>query len=159
MMIRDATSMDARGIGAVLKECYNIASVEEGVLVFNSETAKGHHYIVAEDNGKIVGLTTWLMHGLFRHQLCELDRIAVLADYRGKGAAKALFDALVVSADAFYKKHGFKLRKLYLLTHADNLQAQRFYEKMGFSHETTLKSHYYDGKDEFVYSRFFRSFL
>ena len=31
----------------------------------------------------------------------------------------------------------------------------KFYEKLGFKHETTLKQHYYSDKDEFIYSLFF----
>jgi len=78
-----------------------------------------------------------------------------LPSYQGKGVAKKLFNALIGSAKAHYKKHNQKLRKLYLLTHADNKRAHRFYEKLGFEHETTLKEHYYKNKDEFVYSIFF----
>ena len=98
---------------------------------------------------------TWAAHGLRKHQLCELDRIAVLPEYRGKGVARKLFDALIKDAKAYYKKNNSKLRKLYLLTHADNKRAHKFYEKLGFRHETTLKEHYYKGRDEFVYSMFF----
>ena len=95
------------------------------------------------------------MHGLPKHQLCELDRIAVLPEYRGKGIAQKLFNSMVKDAKVFYKKNKSKLRKLYLLTHADNTRAHKFYEKLGFKHETTLKQHYYKNKDECVYSRFF----
>ena len=95
------------------------------------------------------------IHGLPKHQLCELDRIAVLPEYRGKGVARQLFIALIKDAKQFYKKHKSKLRKLYLLTHADNIRAHKFYEKLGFKHETTLKQHYYKNKDEYVYSIFF----
>ena len=95
------------------------------------------------------------MHGLPKHQLCELDRIAVLPEYRGKGIARQLFNALIKDSKAFYKKNKSKLRKLYLLTHADNIRAHKFYEKLGFKHETTLKYHYYKDKDEYVYSTFF----
>lgn len=155
MEYRKATSKDAEGIAIVLKECYNIDSIEEGKEVFKNETAKQHHFIVAVDNGKIAGLTTWLMHGLPKHGLCELDRIALLPEYRGKGISKELFDALTKEADKEYKKHNSKLRKLYILTHADNKRAQAFYQKMGCKHETTLKQHYYKDKDEFVFSIFF----
>lgn len=155
MKFRKANAKDAVGIATVLKECYNIDSIKEGVNVFKEEVAKRYNYIVADDNGRIAGVTTWQMHGLPKHQLCELDRIAVLPRYRGKGLGKALFNVLVKEADSSYKKHGFKLRKLYILTHADNKKAQAFYKKMGCKHETTLKSHYYKGKDEFVFSRFF----
>ncbi len=154
--IRNATPNDSKGIAHVLIQSYNIKDLEEGVQVFMSESKKPHHYIVAEENGKIVGIVTWLMHGLPKHQLAELDRIAVLPEYRGKGVAKDLFDALIKDVQEFFKKQNSKLRKLYLLTHADNQRAQKFYKNLGFRHETTLKEHYYTGKDEFVYSMFFK---
>jgi len=157
MKFRKATGKDAIGIATVLKECYNISSINEGVKVFEEEVAKKHHFIVAEEDGRIAGFTTWQMHGLPKHQLCELDRIAVLSDYRGKGVAKKLFEALIKAANEEYKKYGFKLRKLYILTHDDNKRAQAFYKKMGFKHETTLDHHYYNGKHEFVFSRFFKN--
>ena len=155
MKLRKASLKDAKGIANVLAQSYNIDNMEEGIKVFESETKKFFNYIVAEENGKITGIVTWVAHGLPKHQLCELDRIAVLPEFRGKGVAKKLFNALVSDAKAYYKKHSKKLRKLYLLTHADNIKAHKFYEKLGFKHETTLKEHYYKNKDEFVYSMFF----
>ena len=62
---------------------------------------------------------------------------------------------MIKEVSKFYKKNNSRLRKLYLLTHADNERAKKFYEKLGFKHETTLKAHYYKDKDEFVYSIFF----
>jgi|SRR3989338_1819953 len=155
MKIRKAKSKDARGIANVLMQSYNIKSLKEGMDAFKSEIKKNHNYIVAEDNGKTIGIVTWLMHGLPKHQLAELDRIAVLPEYSGKGVARKLFQTLIKDAKSFYKKNKSELRKLYLLTHADNIRAQKFYEKLGFRHETTLKSHYYKNKDEYVYSMFF----
>ena len=155
MKIRKANLSDAKGIANVLVQSYNIKDLKEGISVYKNETKKNHHYIVAEENGKIIGIVTWLMHGLPKHQLCELDRIAVLPEFRGKGVARKLFDSMVNDAKAFYKKQKSKLRKLYLLTHADNIRAHKFYEKLGFKNETTLKHHYYKDKDEYVYSMFF----
>ncbi len=155
MKIRKATIKDAKGIANVLVQSYNIRDLREGIDTFKNEIKKQHNYIVAEEKGKIIGIVTWLMHGLPKHQLCELDRIAVLPEYRGKGVARKLFNALIKDAKSFYKKNKSKLRKLYLLTHADNVRAHKFYEKLGFKHETTLKAHYYKNKDEYVYSMFF----
>lgn len=155
MKIRRATNKDAKGIANVLVQSYNIKDLKEGIDTFKNEIKKFHHYIVAEEKGKVIGIVTWIMHGLPKHQLCELDRIAVLPEYRGKGVAKKLFNALIKDAKSFYKKQKSKLRKLYLLTHADNIGAHKFYEKLGFKHETTLKQHYYKDKDEYVYSMFF----
>ncbi len=155
MKCRKAGAEDVIGIASVLKKCYNIDSIKECVNVFKEEVLKKYNYIVADDDGRIAGLTTWQMHGLPKHELAELDRIAVLPEYRGKGIARRLFKELIKAANAEYKKKGFKLRKLYILTHADNKRAHTFYKKMGMKRETVLKSHYYKGKDEFVFSRFF----
>ena len=155
MKYRKATLKDAKGIANVLVKSYNIKDIKEGINTFNNELNKQHHYIVAEEDKIIIGIVTWLIHGLPKHQLAELDRIAVLPEYRGKGIAKELFDALIKDAKLFYKKNNSKLRKLYLLTHADNERAKKFYERLGFKHETTLKEHYYKEKDEFVFSMFF----
>jgi ribosomal protein S18 acetylase RimI-like enzyme len=155
MEIRKAEAKDAKGIANVLMLNYNIGDIDEGTKVFESETAKFHRYIVALENEEVIGIVTLIIHGLPKHGLCELDRIAVLEEFRGKGAAKQLFDALVENAKMFYEKHNSKLRKLYLLTHDSNERAQKFYHKLGFKHETTLKQHYYSDKEEFVFSMFF----
>ena len=114
MNIRKATGKDAKGIANVLIQSYNIKDLKEGIKVFKNEIKKKHNYIIAEEKEKIIGIVTWLMHGLPKHQLCELDRIAVLPEYRGKGVSKQLFGALIKDAKAFYKKNKSRLRKLYL---------------------------------------------
>lgn len=155
MQYRKAASKDAKGIANVLVKSYNIKTIKEGINVFKEEAKKKYNYVLAVDTGKIVGLVTWQIHGLPKHELCELDRIAVLPEYRGKGIARGLINELITNANKEYKKNGYKLRKLYVLTHASNKVAQRFYEKMGFKIEAVLKSHFYKNENEFVYSRFF----
>jgi ribosomal protein S18 acetylase RimI-like enzyme len=155
MKIRKAALKDSKGIAKVLMKSYNINSIKEGIKVFKEETQKKYNYIVAEDNKKIIGLTTWQIHGMPKHRLAELDRIAVLPDYKGKGIAQKLFNALIKDANKEYKKYGFKLRKLYILCHKDNKRAHSFYKKMGMKREATLKSHFYKDQDEYVFSRFF----
>jgi len=154
MKLRKATIKDAEQIAQVLLSFYNMDE-NEAKSTFENEIKKGHHYIVAEDNRKIIGLVTWAMHGLPKHQLAELDRIVTLKEARGKGVGEKLVDELIKHANSVYKEAGFKLRKLYLLTHYDNKEAHSFYHKVGFKHETTLKEHYYKDKDELVFSMFF----
>jgi ribosomal protein S18 acetylase RimI-like enzyme len=155
MIIRKAKSEDADDIGHVLSNSYNITSVHEGKKIYLDETKKGVNYIVAEHEGRIVGLTTWLTHGLPKHGLVELDRIAVLEKFRGKGVAKELFNKIVTHSNNELIESGDRLRKLFLLTHSDNKRAQAFYAKMGLKKESVLKSHFYDEKDEIVMSKFF----
>ena len=64
-------------------------------------------------------------------------------------------EAMIDDADSYYKSLGEKIRKLYLLTHEENKLAHKFYEKVGFKHETTLSDHYYKDVNERVYSIFF----
>lgn len=153
-MIRNAVSKDALQVGKILSECYNIESLALGKAVFLSESKRGFQYIVAQDK-VLLGIASWVMHGLPKHGLCELDRIAVTQSARGKGVANELMQGVIQSAQKLYESKKSTLRKLYLLTHADNKRAQAFYAKMGFVHETTLKSHYYKDKDEWVMSMFF----
>lgn len=157
IIIRKAQNTDAKEIALVLLDFYNMENYEEAVQTFQTENDKDYHYIVAIENEKIIGLVTWVMHGLPKHGLFELDRICLLTQSRGKGVGKKLVDTLVNDAQLWYEKSGARIRKLYLLTHEDNKSAQVFYEKIGFSHEASLKSHYYNGKDERVYSLYFNS--
>ena len=155
IIIRKAQNTDAKEIALVLLDFYNMENYEEAVQTFQTENDKDYHYIVAIENEKIIGLVTWVMHGLPKHGLFELDRICLLTQSRGKGVGKKLVGTLVNDARLWYENSGARIRKLYLLTHEDNKSAQVFYEKIGFSHEASLKSHYYNGKDERVYSLYF----
>ena len=155
IVLKEATHEDKNQIAEVLLDFYNMNDLDEAINAFLSELEKDFHYIVATENDKIIGLVTWFMHGLPKHGLFELDRICILSASRGKGVGAKLVNRLVDDARKWYKKMGEDIRKLYLLTHEDNINAHAFYEKTGFKHETTLKNHYYDNKDERVYSIFF----
>ena len=153
---RKATLKDANQISLVLMDFYNMKDTNEAFEAFMSEMRKDFHYIVALKDDVIIGLVTWLSHGLPKHGLFELDRICLLSESRGKGIGKGLINELIIDADKWYKSMGENIRKLYLLTHEDNVDAHIFYEKVGFVHETTLKDHYYKDQNERVYSKFFR---
>ena len=155
ILLRKATYDDNDQIAKVLLDFYNMKDADEAAQSFNNELDKDFHYIVAEEAGKIIGLVTWLIHGLPKHGLFELDRICILSEARGKGVGRKLVDKLIDNASKWYENESEKIRKLYLLTHEDNKNAHSFYEKVGFSHETTLKDHYYKDQDERVYVMFF----
>ena len=155
IVLRVASYDDKEQISKVLLDFYNMNDRDEAIKSFISELDKDFHYLVAEENGKIIGLVTWLMHGLPKHGLFELDRICILSDARGKGVGRKLVDRLINHAREWYDKEGGNIRKLYLLTHEDNKNAHAFYEKVGFIHDTTLKDHYYKNQDERIYVMFF----
>jgi len=153
--LREASYDDKEQIAEVLLDFYNMNDRDEAIKSFTTELEKDFHYLVAQENGKIIGLVTWLMHGLPKHGLFELDRICILSDARGKGVGRKLVDKLILDARKWYDKEGESIRKLYLLTHEDNKNAHVFYEKVGFVHDATLKDHYYKNQDERVYVMFF----
>ncbi|NQV09267.1 GNAT family N-acetyltransferase [Candidatus Woesearchaeota archaeon] len=152
MKIREATEQDAEPIGKILMESYKIDSIQEGIDVFMKEREK-FNYLVAEDDN-VIGLVTWLQHGLPKHGLAELDRIAVLPDLRGKGVGKQLFNTMLEKIKEYYEKNDSKLRKLYLMTHKSNINAQEFYKKLGFKYEATLENHFHPGEHEYIMSIF-----
>ena len=154
LLIRNAKEEDALQIADVLLDFYNMDYQEEAKKVFFNELGKEFHYIVAIEENKILGLVTWLVHGLPKHGLFELDRICILGSSRGKGIGKKLVNALIEDANGWYINRNEQARKLYLLTHEDNTNAHLFYERVGFKHETTLKDHYYKNQDERVYTMF-----
>ena len=152
---RKAQLDDVSKVANLLIDFYNIGDLKEAEDIFLSEMGKGHRYLVACQKSKVVGLVTWLPHGLPKHGLFELDRICILSKLRGGGIGKLLKDALVFDAEKWFLSKKAEIRKLYLLTHESNTSAHKFYEKVGFIHEATLKDHYYRGNDERVYSIFF----
>lgn len=152
--LRKAVKEDEKQIGEILFEAYNIDSVKEGIEVFNNETKKGLNFLVAVKEEKIIGLISWMMKGLPKHGLFELDRIAVLKDFRGKGIARKLFEFMEKEAENFYTLNNSKARKLFLFTHEDNETAVSFYEKMGMEKDALLKNHYYKDKNELVLRKF-----
>ena len=155
IIIRKAKLEDVNQIANVLLDFYNMENVDEARNAFLTEVSKDYKYILAIENGMIVGLVTWVIHGLPKHGLFELDRICILSQSRGKGVGKILVNSLIDKAKEWYKKNNSEIRKLYLLTHEDNISAQAFYEKVGFHHESTLENHYYNNKNEKLYSLFF----
>lgn len=150
---RKADAKDKDGVAVVLQKNYNLKSAKEANDVFAEELSR-YNYIVAEDNGKIIGIACWRVHGLPKHQVAECGRVAVLPEYAGKGIATELFEEIVQDADKFYKTHGTKLRKIYVYVHSSNKKAQEFYLGLGLINEAVLKDHYYEGEDELVYSMF-----
>ena len=153
---RKATLKDADQINSVLIDFYNMKDANEASETFISEMEKDFHYIAAIKDNVIIGVVTWLSHGLPKHGLFELDRICLLSKARGKGVGRGLINELIKDADKWYKSMGENIRKLYLLTHESNVDAHIFYEKLGFDHETTLLDHYYKDQNERVYSKFFK---
>lgn len=87
--------------------------------------------------------------GKRKHNLFELQRIEVYPKYRQQGIGKALFVMMLNKIGDY--------RKLFCTTHASNLIAHAFYEKMGMKKEAVIPTHYYDNEPELVYGLYSQS--
>lgn len=151
---RRADAKDSDEIASVLIKNYKFRSIGEARKAYQEELGR-FSYIAAEDGGRIIGTACWRIHGLPKHQLAEIGRVAALPEYADKGVMEALFGTAVQDADKFYKSHGTKIRKVYAYVHSSNKKMQKFYSSIKLIKEAVLKDHYYKGEDEFVYSMFF----
>ncbi len=151
--LRKAKLSDASAIGKILADGYRISSAKEGMLVFKEEMKTGHHYLVADDNGKLVGIIVWRRIGLPKHQLGKIMRFHVLPKY--EAVRETMFRDAIQALDKEYRKRKQHLRKIYIYVHSTNKEMQQFFKKIGLVHEATLKDHFYKGVDEYVFSMFF----
>lgn len=97
--------------------------------------------LVAADGGEVTG---WAALGPYRGEpddaeVGELYAIYVRPDRIGRGAGRALMDAVRARAD----ERGFRSLRLWVL--ADNARALRFYERSGLAPDGTDQIEMYDG--------------
>ena len=89
---------------------------------------KSRYFVAVTGNGEIMGgVGIGAMEG---EGLCELQKMYLLAPFRGKGVAQALMD----TALTFAKKH---YSSCYLETLPNMIEAQKFYEKNEFTRTET----------------------
>lgn len=93
------------------------------------------HYVVAERDGEVVGYA-----GLFatRHE-ADVQTVAVRADQQGAGLGAALLQALL--DEARHRGCG----EVLLEVRADNLPAQRLYQRFGFERIAVRRGYYRPG--------------
>ncbi len=107
---------------------------------FTDEIKKEYaDYFVGEIDGKIVAYGgIW---GIY--ETAELMRIAVTPEFRGRGIAKAIMEAMTECA----KARGCE--RMMLEVRKSNISAQELYKKFGFC-EINIRKGYYDGEDAVI---------
>lgn len=150
MKIRTAAETDSLALGKIYSESWKVGykgiipqSYLDALTAENRAPKKVHNYIVAEADGKIVGL---INVGLARdfsvsREIGELRAIYVLPRFWGSGAAAKLFAA---GAERL-KNEGYA--GFYLWVLEENHRARKFYEKMGCRLGAETKTADIGGKD------------
>ena len=141
IQLRKATIKDISKVALVLNKSYNISSIKEGEEVFLEELKKNHTYLLAEKNSEILGITTYIIHGLPKHGLAELDRIAVMPNFRNLGIGKLLFAELINSLKNDYISKNSKLRKLFGLPDSSQNSFQQNLVESGDADSVTLETY------------------
>lgn len=95
-------------------------------------------FLVAEDNGTVFGYCG--MHCACGE--CYMDNVAVFPQYRGRGVATALLNALIEEA----KKRGGEF--ISLEVRPSNENAVRLYKKLGFCEVGRRKGFYADPAED-----------
>ncbi|MFC1728331.1 GNAT family N-acetyltransferase [Nanoarchaeota archaeon] len=147
---RKSKLTDAKQIAEILKAGFRISNVAEGIFVFKEESKTAHNYLVAEEEGKIVGIIVWRRIGLPKHRLGKIMRFHVLPGF--EEIREEMFQRAVQALDKEYKNKKLHLRKIYLYVHSDNKALHKFYKELGLIHEATLKDHFYKGVDDYIFS-------
>ncbi|MCQ2353404.1 MAG: GNAT family N-acetyltransferase [Victivallaceae bacterium] len=103
-------------------------------------------FVAADEKNTVLGCIECVIDT--RYRLGTLNRIGVSPDAAGKGIGRMLFEAAL----DFWQEHN--ARKVYTDVSSINPGAKKFYERMGFVAEGILKSHFFDGVDEYQLSLF-----
>jgi N-acetylglutamate synthase-like GNAT family acetyltransferase len=140
MLYREAVPEDIPGIVALLEEIMRDHSVEPPpaerllTVVQSAFASSSHTFIVAETPHGLAGmcalifsLSTWSA-GL----VCEVQDLVVTASHRRAQVGRGLLRAAESNA------RGRGCMRLFLLAESWNLEAHRFYRRMGLAEKTCL---------------------
>jgi GNAT superfamily N-acetyltransferase len=137
MLIRDVRAED-RAQWQPLWDGYNAFYGREGPTALPREitdstwrrfldTTESVHALVAEQNGRLVGLAHYLFHRttISIPQTCYLQDLFTAPEARGNGIGKALIDEVCARA----RVEGAD--RVYWHTHQNNATARRLYDQVG----------------------------
>jgi len=108
--------------------------------------------IVAKDDDKIVGMLQWHVKEDPDDGLAELEEVHVMEEYRQKGIGSELVKFAVQSAKEYFKKMGFKPRKIFLFVGKQNKAGRALYEKYGFKYVAEVGNLFHDNEIELFYA-------
>ena len=134
MTVRQCQRQDLPKIAEIEKACFSDAWTVE--MLESEMERKDFFGLVAESDGALIGYAFATV--LFEN--ADLERIAILSKYRGKGFGGELLDALLSGA----KAQGAE--QIFLEVRVSNTSALGLYESRGFV-RTRLRKGYYGGED------------
>ncbi|MFB9760145.1 GNAT family N-acetyltransferase [Ectobacillus funiculus] len=131
MKIRKATIKDIPELVSLMEQLGYPTSVEKMKIRFNNiESNSSYHTLVADDNGKVVGMVGLCSGIFYEHDGSYVRIVAFVVDssYRRKGIGKKL----IQEAESWAKKQGSISIILNSGNREERKDAHQFYLSMGY---------------------------
>jgi ribosomal protein S18 acetylase RimI-like enzyme len=114
-------------------EAFQRTDPEQIEAQIRRELEERQHYVVAVLDQTVYGFVSWRTWFEPRHRLAELVHIGVLPGHGIPGLARQLVAHMEEQVHEHYRQLGYTgVRKMFLLTHMDNLMARGFYKRRGY---------------------------
>ena len=138
MIIRLMETDDVSKVYEIERNCFTDSWSKDSLLEYTK--GGGHAVLVAENEGDIIayGCTLKVLDE------CEILRIAVKPDYRGKGIGAALLEEMIKEA---YEKGA---RIFYLEVRESNSPAIGLYNKLKFTESGRRKDYYRNPSEDAI---------
>jgi len=138
LLIRELREQDVADILKIEKESFTEPWSEE--LLKREVSLPFSRFLVAEGSGRVVGyLIAWIVD-----RTCDVNRIAVLPEYRRKGVGKRLLGKLLEMCS----EEG--VEEIFLEVKESNIAAVKLYEGFGFK-KIGIRKGYYGGENAVVF--------
>ncbi len=148
-MVRALTPEDIEAAAAIVAQ-HRPSDAGYARAAFTREVAgegRSRHF-VAEEQGRVVGVSGWMQEGPQAHDTYWLGWTYVAEEARRRGVGSALLAHVLAEVRA---RGG---RKLYLDTGAHGYEAAvAFYLRHGFQEEARLPDYYAEGEDALLLAR------
>lgn len=150
MEVRQAKKEDLKGLIEVYKEVFTVHNIftkgEEEILKYwETVKAEPDDFIVAVEDGKVVGGCLVLMRSFQGHTIARIKHLAVAENHQKKGVGKALIEkAEEIIGTAKIEIHVAESEK----------EAIAFYEKLGYKQEGVLSNHFRKGENCYVMGKY-----
>ena len=146
-----------RQLSDVYCRAFTNSNLNDAAGMIDEELAQGHRYIIASTGQQMAGFVSWRSWGRPRHRLVELYHIGVdLQNPNAKGVGRQLIEEMERDIQARYRSYGLPgARKIFILTHADNLRAQNLYLRCGYEQQAVLPNFFRTGVDECYFAKDF----
>jgi ribosomal protein S18 acetylase RimI-like enzyme len=143
MNVRPMTAQDIDAAAKVHKAAFARQTMSRDWINCNFNAYPRMQVFVAEEGGVITGFIHWSQKSGFRPTVVlELEQIAVLPEFRGRGIGRRLITESLPLVRAQLHKRGATLKHIIVTTRADNY-AQKLYQKtLGVETEATIRDLY-----------------